>query len=397
MTEKNKKKIMIVFGTRPEAIKLAPLVMAVRRSNDFTPIVCVFRQHKEMMDQVLSVFNLKPDFDLPISISDRALFGHGINVFSKFKSIFESGFGLLKFLRILHGEKPEILIVQGDTFTAFLASLLAFYCRVKVGHVEAGLRTNNKLNPFPEEINRRLISVLSDIHFAPTELAKNNLLRENVPTGSIFVTGNTIIDAIRFITEKSSSPEINAKWKGIFKSRSGPKINSGKIVLVTAHRRESFGEGLKNICDAVLELASKHKDVSFVYPVHQNPNVRKTVLPILSNKENIHLIEPLEYESFVHLMKNSHHILTDSGGIQEEVSYLAKPAVVMRNFTERGEGIVDGNIMLVGTDRKKIVDASERLLKDEGLYGKMAMKHDTYGDGHASEAIILALNNLLSK
>ena len=292
------KKILMVFGTRPEAIKFAPIIKEIKNTPSLKGIVCVFRQHNKMLDDVLKVFGIAPDYDLRIMLSDKALFSKRINIFRKIKNLIISGFSFLKFLRILKKEKPDILMVQGDTSTAFLTAFLAFHFKIKIAHIEAGLRTYNKYNPFPEEMNRQLISRLADIHFVPTEQAKNNLLNEGITEEKIFLTGNTAIDALLMVKEKQEKDA--KKYEGKFLKKYGVNLkNNKKIILITAHRRESFGEGLKNIFSAIKEIARKRNDVEIIYPIHLNPNVYYLAKEMLSGISNIHLIEPLEYDLFV--------------------------------------------------------------------------------------------------
>lgn len=381
-----KQKILMVFGTRPEAIKFAPVIKAIKNNPSLKGVICVFRQHDKMLDHVLKAFNIAPDYDLKITISDKALFSKGINIFKKIKNLAISGISFLKFLRILKKEKPDILMVQGDTSTAFLAAFLAFHFKIKIAHIEAGLRTHDKYSPFPEEMNRQLICRLADFHFAPTEQAKNNLLREGIAEEKIFLTGNTAIDALFMVKEKQK--ENIAEYDNNFSEKYGFDLKNKKIILVTAHRRESFGEGLKNIFSAIKEIARKRSDVEIIYPVHLNPNVYHSAQEMLSGISNIHLIEPLEYDEFVFLMDKSYLILTDSGGIQEEAPSLHKPILVMRNITERQEGIEAGVSKLVGTAPENIINETLLLLDNKVLYDKMASGNNPYGDGKAAERIL---------
>ncbi|MEK7574217.1 MAG: UDP-N-acetylglucosamine 2-epimerase (non-hydrolyzing) [Patescibacteria group bacterium] len=385
------KKIFIVFGTRPEAIKLAPIIKEIKNSPSLKAVVCVFRQHDKMLDHILKVFDIVPDYDLKITLSDKALFNKGINILRKIKNLIISGFSFLKFLRILKKEKPDILIVQGDTSTAFLAAFLAFHFKIKIAHIEAGLRTYDKYSPFPEEINRQLISKLADLHFAPTERAENNLLKEGVAKEKIFLTGNTAIDALFMMKEKQK--ENTAECENKFFKKYGIDFKDKKIILVTAHRRESFGEGLKNIFSAIKELAEKRKDIIIIYPVHLNPNVYHLAHTTLDGVSNIHLIEPMEYDEFVFLMSVSYLILTDSGGIQEEAPSLGKPVLVMRERTERQEGIEAGASKLVGTSSEIIINETLNLLDNQNAYNAMIKNHNPYGDGKAAQGIIEAIRN----
>ena len=366
-----------MFGTRPEAIKLAPVVMALRRSGkDISIRVCVTAQHREMLDQVLSIFNLKPHHDL--------------NIMQKWQSLEEvTSRVLLRMKVVLEKEEPDIVIVQGDTSTTFAAALAAFYSGIPVAHVEAGLRTWNKRSPFPEEINRVIATHLSDLHFAPTNQSRKNLLREGVSSKRIFVTGNTVIDAL-FHVRKQVKKE-RAAYEKMFSSIDFSK----RIILVTGHRRENFGEGFLQICQAIHAIATKYQDVEIVYPVHLNPNVQKPVHEILNGLRNVHLLEPLEYKPFVYLMDRSYVILTDSGGVQEEAPSLGKPVLVMRNHTERPEAVKAGTVRLVGTRKKTIVRELERLLNRKDVYLKMSRAHNPYGDGKSSARIVHAIRTYL--
>lgn len=367
------KKILLIFGTRPEAIKLAPVILKLRaKSKELRTIVCVTAQHRKMLDQVLELFEIQPDYDLNIMKKNQSLFDVTVS-------------GLKKLEGVLTKEKPDIVLVQGDTTTTFIGSLTAFYAKIPVAHIEAGLRTNNKYAPYPEEINRRITSAIADIHFAPTETARQALLSENIPDGAIIVTGNTVVDALLWVRDeiRKNPPAMQEDIKMAIKGR--------RLILVTGHRRESFGEGFEQICLALQDLVLKHKDICIVYPVHLNPNVKEPVYRILGNSERILLVEPLPYAPFVWLMDNSYMILTDSGGIQEEAPSLGKPVLVMREVTERPEGIEAGCVALVGVDRKKIVEGVSNLLSDENLYKKMSQAKNPYGDGKAAERIVEAL------
>jgi UDP-N-acetylglucosamine 2-epimerase (non-hydrolysing) len=362
-------KILFFFGTRPEAIKMAPLIKEFQKSSaGFDIKVCVSAQHREMLDQVLLFFEIKPDFDLNIMQQNQNLFDITIQALNGIKEV-------------LSHYKPNWLIVQGDTTTTFVGALAAFYEKVRVVHVEAGLRSLHKHAPFPEEMNRVLTTHLSDIHFAPTIRAKENLLREGVLEDQIFVVGNTSIDALFLCLKKISGkkPDSFAPFNSIDFDK--------KIILVTGHRRESFGKPLENICHA-LKMIAENDEIEIVYPVHLNPNVRKPVLKILGKIPNIHLKEPLDYPSFVWLMNKSYIILTDSGGVQEEAPSLGKPVLVMRDITERTEGIEAGTAKIVGTDKEKIIRETLELLNDKSVYDKMAKTVNPYGDGNASKRII---------
>lgn len=380
-------RILSVIGTRPEAIKLAPVIIALEKDERFESLVCVTAQHREMLNQVLSLFEIKPHYDLNIMKSRQDLFDVTVNALRGLKDI-------------IRESKPNMVLVQGDTATTFSASLAAFYYQTKLGHVEAGLRTFDKYAPFPEEINRQLISRIADLHFAPTRRAKQNLLDENVPKESIYITGNTAIDALFLALEKLRSNSCDntvSQLKNHFgmipdKLLIHLQNSKHRLVLVTGHRRENFGSGFKNICYALRDI-SRRDDVEIVYPVHPNPNVREPVKRLLQNYKNIHLIEPLDYFSFVYLMEKSYLIITDSGGIQEEAPSLGKPVLVMRELTERPEAVEAGTVKLVGTDRKKIVSSANQLLDDVSEYRKMAFAHNPYGDGKATEKILTILSN----
>ena len=371
------KKILFVFGTRPEAIKLAPLINRLKNlKSKFIVIVCVTAQHRQMLDQVLSIFSIVPDYDLDIMRENQDLFDITIKALKGLKEVFEKAM-------------PDIVLAQGDTTTAFVAGLAAFYLKIPVGHVEAGLRTYNKYSPFPEEKNRQLLSALADYHFAPTQWSKSNLLREGIPPENIWVTGNTVIDAFLQIARSQEPGARRETFREFFKKQYNmeSETRNSKLLLVTGHRRESFGEGFEHICIALKAIAQSRKDVVIVYPVHLNPNVQRPVMRILGNLENVYLIKPLEYEKFVYLMNQSYLILTDSGGIQEEAPSLGKPVLVMRNTTERPEGIEAGVVKLVGTDQDNIINGVLDLLDDDMLYERMAKSVNPYGDGKASERI----------
>ena len=369
------KKVSLIFGTRPEAIKLCPLVLELKKHPEFEPHVCVTGQHRQMLDQVLGVFEVKPNVDLNLMQPNQEL----AQLTSRTITAVDAYLG---------DYKPDIVIVQGDTTTTFCATLTAFYRQIPVGHVEAGLRTWNKFFPFPEEINRVMTSRLADLHFAPTQWAMENLLKEGVSEDHIFVTGNTVIDALHIAVEKArrNPPEIAGLPKQFLNGDTPP------VTLITGHRRESFGEGFRNICQAILDLSQRFSDMAFVYPVHLNPNVRKPVSDILSGRSNIHLIEPLGYLSFVALMNRSRIVLTDSGGIQEEAPSLGKPVLVMRDTTERPEAVDAGTVKLVGTDRTTIIDNVTMLLTDDKTYNAMVNTVNPYGDGKAGQRIIAELN-----
>jgi UDP-N-acetylglucosamine 2-epimerase (non-hydrolysing) len=364
------KTVLTIFGTRPEAVKLAPVIKELERCPKIVSRVCVTAQHREMLDSFLALFGIRPDHDLDIMQPGQSLF-----------DLTERILGGLQ--DVLQAERPDFILVQGDTTTAFVSALAAFYSRVKVGHVEAGLRTTDKYNPFPEEINRRLISHLADLHFAPTERARSNLIAEGVPDQHIFVTGNTVIDALFAILERAESHDL----------LSSLSLQAGRrLVLVTAHRRESFGVGLANICRALKRIIEQAPDVEVVYPVHPNPNVRSTVERMLRGVERVHLIEPLDYVAFVHLMNRVYLILTDSGGITEEAPSLGKPVLIMRETTERPEAIEVGAAKLVGTDPDEIAREALILLEDHDKYARMSRSPNPFGDGHAAERIVKVMS-----
>jgi UDP-N-acetylglucosamine 2-epimerase (non-hydrolysing) len=365
------KRLLTIFGTRPEAIKLAPVILEARKHGDrFESLVCVTAQHREMLDQVLEWFQIKPQYDLNLMQPDQGLADFAGRALAAVS-------GLLKEVR------PDAVIVQGDTTTVMMAALSAFYQRIPVGHVEAGLRTRDRYNPFPEEINRRMAGILAAIHFAPTARAAEALRAEQVPTESIFITGNTVVDALLMTVKRPVNLEVDL----------GP--DGRRLILVTAHRRESFGAPFESLCLALRDLAERRTDVEIVYPVHLNPNVREPVRRILDGHPRVHLLDPLRYEQFVHLMARAHLILTDSGGIQEEAPVLGKPTLVMRETTERPEAVEAGTALLVGTDRKRIVAEAERLLENEADYRAMAQAGSPFGDGHAAERIIGILSQNL--
>jgi UDP-N-acetylglucosamine 2-epimerase (non-hydrolysing) len=377
------RKVVLIFGTRPEAIKLAPVVDQLKKQrSNFETIVCVTAQHREMLDQVLGLFQIVPDYDLNIMKSGQNLF----DVTTR---------ALARIGNVLREEKPELVLVQGDTTTSFVGSLAAYYLKIAIGHVEAGLRTYNKYSPFPEEINRHMTGVLADYHFAPTEWAKNNLLRENVPQDRIWITGNTVIDALFMITKRHEDPHRRQYWSKMLSTKwSLPTDDGQKLILVTGHRREHFGKTFRNICAALKQIAVKRKDITIVYPVHLNPNIQEPVKDILKDQPNIRLLPPLEYEAFTFLMSCSDIILTDSGGIQEEAPSLGKPVLIMRETTERPEGIEAGTAKLIGTERAKIVYHVLELLENEALYETMSTATNPYGDGRAAERIVSELENL---
>ncbi len=361
-------KVLITFGTRPEAIKMAPVVAELRRRENFVPVVCVTAQHRQMLDQVLELFAIKPDYDLNIMTSGQTL--------AEVTARATRGID-----EVIKGEQPDAVLVQGDTTTTLCGALAAFYNKVKVGHIEAGLRTDSKYAPFPEEINRRLTTLLTDYHFPPTEYARLSLIREGVSENSVYVTGNTVIDALRWVRERvrDRPPELPVGLED--------SLDGQRVVLVTGHRRESFGEGFENICRAIRDVADSFDDVIFVYPVHLNPYVREPVNRILADHDRILLIEPLSYAPFVWLMDRSSIVLTDSGGVQEEAPSLGKPVLVMREMTERPEGIEAGNARLVGVKKDSIITGLVDLLMYPEKCEQMTKANNPYGDGHAAQRI----------
>lgn len=362
------KKIMLVFGTRPEAIKMAPLVKELEKRDYFKTVVCVTGQHREMLKQVLDIFHLEPDYDLDIMKQRQTIFDITQSILKKLKQVLEK-------------EKPDLVLVHGDTTTTFAAALSCFYLQIPVGHVEAGLRTGNLYNPFPEEFNRTAVGIISKYNFAPTEKAKENLLKENRKPESIFVTGNTAIDALK-MTVNSSYTDANLDW-----------AKGSKLILITAHRRENIGTPMENMFQAIRKVMDEHKDVKAIYPIHMNPVIKEIADKYFDDDDRIRIIEPLDVYDFHNYMEKSYLILTDSGGIQEEAPSLGKPVLVMRKTTERPEGVKAGTLKLVGTDEKTIYDNFSELLNDQNAYNKMAKASNPYGDGTASEKIV----NILEK
>lgn len=381
------KKVMLVFGTRPEAIKMAPLVKEFQaRANEFDTIVCVTGQHREMLKQVLELFDIKPDYDLEIMKEGQDLYDVTTRV-------------LLGMREVLKKTKPDVVLVHGDTTTSTAAALAAFYQQIPVGHVEAGLRTHNIYSPWPEEMNRQLTGRMATYHFAPTELSRKNLLAEGIATDRIFITGNTVIDALQqVVTRVKGNADLRneVSRKLLQFGYDVNRLEAGRrLVLITGHRRENFGEGFLNICRAIQTLSKRFPEVDFVYPMHLNPNVRKPIREIfgdnLGGLDNLFFIEPLEYLQFVTLMDRSSIVLTDSGGIQEEAPGLGKPVLVMRDTTERPEAVKAGTVKLVGTDYNQIVDNVEKLLTDNAAYAEMSRANNPYGDGKACSYIVDAL------
>ena len=380
------KKILIVFGTRPEAIKMAPLVKACKKEQSFETKVCVTAQHREMLDQVLDIFDITPEYDLNLMKAGQDLYDVTTGV-------------LLGMKNVLSEFKPDVVLVHGDTATTFAASLAAFYQQIKVGHVEAGLRTGNIYSPWPEEANRQLTTQITTYHFAPTQTSKENLLKENVKENDVSITGNTVIDALFLALDKiKSDPNLEAKIidtvQSQFPENSKFNIQDSKFILVTGHRRENFGQGFINICESLKTLAQDHPNLEIIYPVHLNPNVQKPVNEILSDTPNVHLIEPQQYEAFIYMMEKSYFIITDSGGVQEEAPSLGKPVLVMRDTTERPEALEAGTVKLVGTDPKQIINEAKKLLEDQNTYDAMSKASNPYGDGTACQKIVTYLKSI---
>lgn len=370
-------KVLSVFGTRPEAIKMAPLVKALADDHFFDAKVCVTAQHREMLDQVLELFEITPDYDL--------------NLMKAGQDLYDITSGVLLGLRdVLKEFQPDMVLVHGDTATTFAASLAAFYQQIPVGHVEAGLRTGNLYSPWPEEANRVLTGRLAALHFAPTERNRKALQHDHVSDDTITVTGNTVIDALQWVVEKiANSADLKQRIDVTLQDAGlDTQVLNNRYVLVTGHRRENFGSGFENICAALRDLATANPETHFIYPVHLNPNVQEPVKRLLGGLTNVHLINPLGYEPFVHLMQHSYLVLTDSGGVQEEAPGLGKPVLVMRDTTERPEAVEAGTVRLLGTDAEVIRDAVQELLDDDALYAKMSQAHNPYGDGKACERIL---------
>lgn len=384
------KKVLLVFGTRPEAIKMAPLVRKFKEVNTLETYVCITGQHREMLDQVLKIFDIQADFDLNIMKVGQDLY----DVTSRI---------LLGMRQILCELKPDLILVHGDTTTSMAATLSAFYQQIPVGHVEAGLRTNNIYSPWPEEMNRQITARIASYHFAPTKLSQENLLNENISAKRILVTGNTVIDALHWVVDRLKNSETLANEQDKILQSCGYDVrrleSSRRLVLITGHRRENFGLGFLNICNAIKCLSEKYPDTDFVYPMHLNPNVRKPIHEVfgedLSNLKNLFFIEPLEYLPFVYLMEKSYLVLTDSGGIQEEAPGLGKPVLVMRDTTERPEAVTAGTVKLVSTDKNKIIQEVSELLEDSNTYHNMSRAVNPYGDGKACERIVDFLNRVL--
>lgn len=369
-------KVMTIFGTRPEAIKMAPLVKELEKHKEIESIVCVTAQHRQMLDQVLEIFEIKPDYDLNIMKDRQTLIGITTR-------------GLEGLDGIMKEAKPDIVLVHGDTSTTFVGSLAAFYNQITVGHVEAGLRTYDKYSPFPEEVNRRLTGVIADMHFAPTEKNRGNLLRENVPDDTIYITGNTVIDALK--------TTVCANYKFKDENLAAMNWNTKRVIVMTAHRRENLGKPLENICSAVKRLVEDFEDIEVVYPVHLNPAVREVANKILGGMDRVKLIEPVNADELHNAISRSFMVMTDSGGLQEEAPSLGKPVLVLRNETERPEAVEAGTVKIAGVDEAVIYDMAKTLLSDKNEYNKMAKAVNPYGDGHASERIVKAIIDRYSK
>jgi len=361
---------MLVFGTRPEAIKMGPLVLEFQKNPNFETIVCVTGQHREMLNQVLETFNIVPDYDLEIMKDKQSLTEITANILQSIEDV-------------LNKEKPHIVLVHGDTSTTFATALASFYSDIPVGHVEAGLRTNNIKSPYPEEFNRQAVGLFAEYHFAATERAAQNLISEGKSEEHIYITGNTVIDALKTTVDKKYSHD-ELEW-----------AKDSRLILVTAHRRENIGQPLENIARAILKLVERNKDVKIIYPVHLNPKISEIIDPIIGHHERIHLIEPLDVLDFHNFIDQSYFVMSDSGGIQEEAPSLGKPVLVLRDTTERPEGVDAGTLKLIGTEYEDIIDEAQLLLDNKEEFGKMSKASNPYGDGHASERIVKALENIL--
>lgn len=363
-------KVLSIFGTRPEAIKMAPIIKEMEKCPYISQQVCVTAQHRQMLDQVLNIFNIKPDYDLNIMTQNQTLTDITINALKGLEDILEKA-------------KPNIILVHGDTTTTFVGSLAAFYKKIKIGHVEAGLRTYNKYEPFPEEMNRKLTGAMADLHFAPTNISKENLLKENIDESNIFVTGNTSVDCVKTTVSENYTFSCNILNNIDYKNK--------KIITMTAHRRENLGEPLENICNAVLKIVEQNENVEVVYAVHFNPLVREVANRILKNNPRIHLIDPIDMTDMHNLIARSYLVMTDSGGLQEEVPSLKKPVLVLRNVTERPEGVLAGVLKLAGTDQDKIISLATELLNNQNVYDYMVNAKNPFGDGFASKRIVDAI------
>ena len=378
-------KILTFIGTRPEAIKMAPLIKLIDKNPLFHGVICSTGQHKEMLYQVFNLFSIKPDYELSLMSDNQTLFSLSSKLLQSIEGVIDS-------------EKPDLVLVHGDTSTAMISSLASFYKQIPVCHIEAGLRTHSKYNPFPEEMNRQIISKIAEYHFAPTNLNKDNLINENINASNIYVTGNTVIDAIQIISKAIDNEKETREL--IIKSlmlELGFDPNESKFVLITGHRRENFGEGIKKICESLVEIANKYPDIKFIYPVHLNPNIQEPVQSILNNQENIKLIKPVSYDKFCYLLKECFFVLTDSGGIQEEAPGLGKPVLLMRENSERPEAIDAGTVIIVGTDPLKIKNECLRLIEDKLYYDSIATIENPYGSGNSSNQIIKILERDVRK
>ena len=371
----NKMKILVIFGTRPEGVKLAPIIRIMKTTPNIQIFTCITAQHREMLDQVLDVFDIKPDIDLDLMQQNQSLTELTVNLFTHLESVITK-------------TQPDWIIVQGDTTTVMVTCILAYYHHIKVGHVEAGLRTHDKWQPFPEEINRKIAGAIADLHFAPTEYARQNLLNEGIEDDAILVTGNPVIDALHSILHVPPPDHIQT----ILDDLLSPSGEKKRLVLVTAHRRENFGDPIESICRAIIRISEKYQSqIQIIYPVHLNPNIHEPVYRILDHHPNITLLQPLDYLPLISIMKHAHLVLTDSGGIQEEATALGIPTLVMRRVTERPEGIEAGVLKLVGTDEEQIYHETINLLEDDAAYKKMAVAKNPYGDGKAAQRIVDAL------
>lgn len=370
-------KILLSFGTRPEAIKMAPVYHALKRFPDiFETKVCVTAQHREMLDQVLNIFDITPDIDLNLMKPNQDLFDITASI-------------LLGMKQVLVENEPDIILVHGDTASTMTSAMAGFYLDIKVGHIEAGLRTHDIYSPFPEEFNRQVTSKITNYHFAPTESSKKNLMEENIHQDNIFVTGNTVIDSLFWVLDRiENDTERKKNIEDFLFEDLNFDFKKKKFILITGHRRENFGEGFIAICEAIREVSLKYNNIEFVYPVHLNPNVKKPVDNILSDTPNIHLINPLDYEPFIYLLKHCFFVITDSGGIQEEAPSLGKPVLVMRDVTERPEAVSAGTVRLVGANKENIIKGISSLIDDENAYKLMSMAHNPYGDGKSSDKIV---------
>ena len=376
-------KILSIFGTRPEAIKMAPLALALAAAPEIESRICVTAQHREMLDQVLQLFDLVPDYDLDLMKAGQTLNSITADVVTHLKPVFEDF-------------EPELVLVHGDTTTTLASSLAAYYNQIPVGHVEAGLRTSDIYSPWPEEINRQLTSRITSLHFAPTKQAAENLIKEGIDQAKIFITGNTVVDALLMKREQLQADATRATLANNELIKAGYELNSERrFILITGHRRENFGDGFLQICQALKQLATQNPDLDIVYPVHLNPNVQQPVKELLSELSNVFLIAPLQYESFIYLMMNCHFIITDSGGVQEEAPSLGKPVLVMRDTTERPEALEAGTVKLVGANASKIISAAQNLIDNIDQYSEMSQAHNPYGDGQACQRIIeILLQNI---